>query len=146
MSWLKNEEEEKKRPVEEVVRNEEEERKKKEEAEIKKKKEESEGLTLTGSQKDQQTTEQVDTQGVQDQIDQEQGQSDSDPPEPVASSGNTLGQASFSGIDLIPFMLKEGEEVPDFSTIFYDKEKKRIVKRTGKKVETGGQSGKMITD
>ena len=43
-------------------------------------------------------------------------------------------------------MQKEGEEVPDFSTIFYDKEKKRIVKRTEKKVETGGQSGKMITD
>ena len=40
----------------------------------------------------------------------------------------------------------EGEEVPDFSTIFYDKEKKRIVKRTEKKVETGGQSGKMITN
>ena len=43
-------------------------------------------------------------------------------------------------------MQKEGEEVIDFSTIFYDKEKKRIVKRTKKKVETGGQSGKMITD
>ena len=40
----------------------------------------------------------------------------------------------------------EGEEVPDFSTIFYDKEKKRIVKGTEKKVEIGGQSGKMITD
>ena len=40
----------------------------------------------------------------------------------------------------------EGEEVPSFSTIFYDKEKKRIVKRTEKKVEMGGQSGKMITD
>ena len=43
-------------------------------------------------------------------------------------------------------MQKEGEEVPDFSTIFYDKEKKRIVKRTEKKVETGRQSGKMIID
>ena len=47
---------------------------------------------------------------------------------------------------MIPFMPTEWEEVPDFSTIFYDKEKKRIVKRTEKKVETGGQSGKMITD
>ena len=37
------------------------------------------------------------------------------------------------GLSLIPFMQKEGEEVPDFSTIFYDKEKKRIVKRTEKK-------------
>ena len=32
----------------------------------------------------------------------------------------------------------EGEDVPEFSTIFYDKVKKRIVKRTKKKVETGG--------
>ena len=43
-------------------------------------------------------------------------------------------------------MQKEGEEIPDFSTIFYEKEKKRIVKRIGKKVETGGQSCMMITD
>ena len=43
-------------------------------------------------------------------------------------------------------MPKEGEEVPEFSTIFYDKKKKRIVKRTEKRVETRGQSGKMITD
>ena len=43
-------------------------------------------------------------------------------------------------------MQKKGEEVPDFSTIFYDKERKRIVKRTEKRVETGGQLGIMITD
>ena len=43
-------------------------------------------------------------------------------------------------------MQKEGEEVPDFSTILYDKENKRIVKRTEKKVEIGGQLGKMITN
>ena len=47
---------------------------------------------------------------------------------------------------MIPFEQKKGEEVPDFSTIFYDREKKRIVKRTEKKVETGGQSGRMIND
>ena len=40
----------------------------------------------------------------------------------------------------------EGEEVLDFNTIFYDKEKKMIVKRIEKKVETGGQSGNMIID
>ena len=39
-----------------------------------------------------------------------------------------------------------GEEIPDFNTIFYDRERKRIVKRTEKKVATGGMSGKMITD
>ena len=47
---------------------------------------------------------------------------------------------------LIPFEQKKGEEVPDFSTIFYDREKKRIVKRTEIKVETRGHSGKMIND
>ena len=70
------------------------------------------------------STEKVDTQGVQDQIDQEQGQSDPDPPEPTASSGSILGQASFSEINLIPFMPTEGEEVPDFSIIFTIKKRK----------------------
>ena len=36
--------------------------------------------------------------------------------------------------------------MPDFNTIFYDKETKRIVKRTERKVDTGGQSGRMIND
>ena len=31
----------------------------------------------------------------------------------------------------------EGEEVPDFGIIFYDKEKKRIVKRTEKRLKLG---------
>ena len=43
-------------------------------------------------------------------------------------------------------MPTKGEEVPDFSTICYDKEKKRIVKRTEKKVDTGGEPRKMVTD
>ena len=47
---------------------------------------------------------------------------------------------------LIHFDQKKGEEVPYFNTIFYDKERKRIVKRTKRKVETGGQLGKMIND
>ena len=38
------------------------------------------------------------------------------------------------------------EEVPEFNTIFYDKETKIIVKRTERKVEAGGQSRKMIND
>ena len=102
-------------------------------------------MRLTDSQKDQQTTEQVDAQGVQDQIDQEQGQSDPDPLGPATSFGSILGKASFSKINLIPFMPIEGEEVLDFSTIFYDKENKRIVKRTKKKVYTRGHLGKMVT-
>ena len=43
-------------------------------------------------------------------------------------------------------MQKEGEQIPDFSTIFYDNKKKRIIKRTKKNVEIGGQLGMMITD
>ena len=42
-------------------------------------------------------------------------------------------------------MPTEREEVPDFNTIFYDKEKKRIVKISEKKVDTGGQPRKMVT-
>ena len=75
---------------------------------------------------------------MQDQIDQEKGKSNPDPLEPAASYGSILGQASFSEINLIPFMPTKREEVPDFSTIFYDKEKKRIIKITKKKVDTGG--------
>ena len=143
---MKNEEEERKQAAEEAARKEDEVRKRNEEAEIKKRQEESEGLRLTKSQKDQQTAEQVDTQGGQDHTDQGHGQSNPDLPEPVASSGSTLGQASFSRINLIPFMPIEGEEILDFSAIFYDKDKKRIVKIIEKKDETGGHSGKMITD
>ena len=50
-----------------------------------------------------------------------------------------VGEGSISRVDLIPFMPMEGEEVPYFNTIFYDKEKKRIVKRTEKKVDNGGK-------
>ena len=57
-----------------------------------------------------------------------------------------LGEVSISEFDLIPFMPTEGEEVPDFNTIFFDKEKKRIVKRTEKKVDTGGNPWKMVID
>ena len=57
-------------------------------------------------------------------------QSDIDPLNPVVPSSSVVGEGSvsFSGVELIPFMPTEGEEVPDFNTIFYDKEKKRIVK------------------
>ena len=75
----------------------------------------------------------MDTQGENDHIDQEHGQDNPDPQEPASTSGSTQRKAVFFGMNLIPFMQKEGEEVPDFSTIFYDKEKKKIVKRTKKK-------------
>ena len=51
-----------------------------------------------------------------------------------------------SGIELIPFTPTEEDEVPDLNTIFYDKSKKRIVKRTKKKVNTGGKRGVMVTE
>ena len=69
-----------------------------------------------------------------------------DSQDPTATADPTLGKVVVSILVLIPFEQKKGEEVPDFSTIFYDREKKRIVKRTEKKVETGGQSGRMIND
>ena len=49
-------------------------------------------------------------------------------------------------LKLVPFVQKVGEEIPNFNTIFYDRATKRIVKRTERKVETGGLPEKMITD
>ena len=53
---------------------------------------------------------------------------------------------SIAGILLILFIATEGGEVLDLNMIFYDKVKKRIVKRTEKKVNTGGKTGVMVTD
>ena len=36
--------------------------------------------------------------------------------------------------------------MPDFNTIFYDKETKRILKIIKKKVDTRGNTGVMVTD
>ena len=66
--------------------------------------------------------------------------------DPEVPAGSMPGQYMAPTLKLVPFEQKIGEEIPDFNTIFYDKERKRIVKRTEKKVETGGLSGKMITD
>ena len=49
-------------------------------------------------------------------------------------------------VELISFIPNEGEEVLDLNTIFYDKEKRRIVKRTEKKVDTRGKPGMMVTN
>ena len=46
-------------------------------------------------------------------------------------------------LQLVPFIQKKGEEVPDFNTIYYDRDTKRIMKR---KVEVEDMPGKMITD
>ena len=83
-----------------------------------------------------------------DDADQEQTQSYTDPLEPVIPSSSIAGgnPLSVSEIELIPFTPTEGEEVPDSNTIFYDNDKKRVVKRMEKKVNTGGKTGVMVTE
>ena len=49
-------------------------------------------------------------------------------------------------LQLVPFIQKKGEEVPDFNTVYYDRATKRIMKRTERKVEAEGMPGKMIID
>ena len=49
-------------------------------------------------------------------------------------------------LQLVPFIQKKGEEVPNFNTVYYDRATKRIMKRTKRKVEAEGMPGKMITD
>ena len=48
-------------------------------------------------------------------------------------------------LQIVPFVQKKGEEVPDFSTVYYDRTTKRIMRRTKKKVEVKDLSGKMVT-
>ena len=50
------------------------------------------------------------------------------------------------GIELIPFIPSQEQEVADLNTIFYDKNKKRIVMRTEKKVDTGEKQEFMVTE
>ena len=87
---------------------------------------------------DQSTSDPTDSQA------QDLGDLDVKDPEVAASSA--LGKTVSPTLRLIPFEQKKGEEVSDFNTIFYDRERKRIVKRTERKVETGGQSRKMVND
>ena len=58
--------------------------------------------------------------------------------DPEAAASSTLGQDVVPSLILIPFEQKKVEEVLEFNTIFYDKEMKRIVKRTERKFMTGG--------
>ena len=44
--------------------------------------------------------------------------------DPEAPAASTPGHAMVPTLRLIPFEQKKGKEVPDFNTIFYDKEKK----------------------
>ena len=144
---MRTEEEENRRAAEEAAKKIEEEKKRKEEDEIQKKQAGSEGFRLEDAQKGKRPIEQAGgvlrkgTQQEKDLIDQGEVQSDIDPLEPVVPFGSVVGEGSvsFSGVELIAFMPTKGEEVPDFNMIFYNKEKKRIVKRTEKKVNTRGK-------
>ena len=49
-------------------------------------------------------------------------------------------------LQLVPFEQKKGEEVPDFSTVYYDRATKRIMRRTERKIEAEGMTSTMITD
>ena len=44
------------------------------------------------------------------------------------------------------FIPTKEDEVPDMNTIFYDKAKNIIVRRTEKKVNIGGKKGVMVTE
>ena len=70
----------------------------------------------------------IETLEEQDHIDQGQVQYYIDPLEPVVPSRSAVGEGSvsISRVELIPFIPTEGEEVPDFNTIFYDKEKREL--------------------
>ena len=49
-------------------------------------------------------------------------------------------------LQLVPFTPKKGEEVPDFSTVYYDRATKRIMRRTEQKVGAEGMASTMITN
>ena len=66
--------------------------------------------------------------------------------DPEVPATSTSGQSVVPTLKLVPFVQKKGEEIPDFNTVFYDRATKRIVKRTERKIETGGLPRKMVTD
>ena len=49
-------------------------------------------------------------------------------------------------LQLVPFTPKKGEEVPDFSTVYYDRATKRIMRRTEQKVGAEEMASTMITN
>ena len=51
----------------------------------------------------------------------------------------------FPSLRIVPFVQEKGKEIPDFNTVYYDRDTKRIMKRTERKVESEGMAGTMIT-
>ena len=58
----------------------------------------------------------------------------------------TTIEAATPMTQLVPFIQEKGEEVPDFSTVYYDRATKRIMRRTERKIEVEGMTSKMISD
>ena len=84
----------------------------------------------------------------QDWESQDQGQAHDDPIDPVFPSSNMTTKDPSPALEfgLIPFTPSKGQLVADLNTIFYDKNKKRIVMRTEKRVDTGKKKGLMVTE
>ena len=154
--WLAAKEEEKRRPKEEAEKRsaEEETLKKNQEDETQKRQQEDERLRLEATDKEKEHVEREaeelrqKEQEEQDHADLEQTRSYDDLIRSSVSSSSTIeGNPDLTlGIELIPFIASQEEEVADLNTIFYDKHKKRIFMTTEKKVDTGEKQGVMVTE
>ena len=82
-----------------------------------------------------------------DQESQKQGQAPNNPINLFFPSRSmpTKDPAPALEFGLIPFTPSKEQAVADFNTIFYDKNKKRIVMRTEKRVDTEKKQGFMVT-
>ena len=87
-------------------------------------------------------------QEEQDCVNIEQTQSHDDMLESsIPSSITTIEDPALTlEFGLIPFIPSQEQEVADLNTIFYDKNKKRIVMRIEKKVDTEEKQGIMVTE
>ena len=150
------EEEEKRKAKKEAEKRsvEEEIAKKNEEEEAQKKQKKNERLRLEAADKEKEHAEKVaeelqqKEQEEHDYADREQNQSYDDPVESSVPSSSIAERNPIPtlGIELIPFIPSQEEEVADMNTMFYDKAKKRIVRRMEKKVDTGEKKGVMVTE
>ena len=88
-------------------------------------------------------TELTQQQVPESQTEQSQGEEN---PEIQTLQMSTTIIPSTPMLQLVPFEQKRGEEFPDFSTVYYDRATKRIMRRTERKVEVEGMTSTMITD
>ena len=114
--------------AEEAARKAAEEAKRKLDEELKKQEAERPKLTEIGQSTAEGQTQETENLEVQD---------------PQVPAASTLVVPT---LKLVPFVQERGKEIPDFNTVYYDKETKRIMKRTERRVEAKSMPGKMITD